>query len=92
MLLLLMLVFNSLCLPAFSNTHCVLPLFVTGGNSGGDHADREISNAGDCQNAGALSVRCECGGSSPTYIVTIRQCDHLHDSLGTNNIVQFTAS
>lgn len=67
-MLLLLILFSTVCLPALSDTQCVLPLLMTLGN--------DNRNSGDyCQNAGAS----ECNDSEPTYIGSLGQCGNPHE-------------
>jgi len=68
-MLLLLILFSSVCLPALSDIQCVLPLLMTLGN--------DSSNSGDCQNSGAS----QCDDSEPTYIGSLRQCENRHESI-----------
>lgn len=66
-MLLLLILFSSICLPALSDIQCVLPLLMTLGN--------DSSNSGDCQNTGAS----QCDDSKSTYIGSLGQCGNPHD-------------
>lgn len=68
-MLLLLILFSSVCLPALSDTQCVLPLSMTLGN--------DSSNSGDCQDAGAS----HCDDSEPTYIGSLGQCENPHEPI-----------
>jgi len=68
-MLLLLILFSSVCVPALSDTQCVLPLLMTLGN--------DSNYFGNCQNAGAS----ECDGSETTYIGSLEQCENPHEPI-----------
>lgn len=78
-MLLLLILFSSVCLPALSDTQCVLPLLMTLGN--------DSNNSGDCQNAGASE--CTCDDSEPTYIGSLGQCGNPYEPI---NGTSYTAA